>query len=168
MKHFIISVFSLLALQGNSQLLDPADWEFIPTQVGTSAKVGISEPLESAEIGEIIALNLKVILDDSWYIYSNDQDPDVGPKPTEVLFEQHQSYELVDGLKPLKVKEKYDDIWMGQVRYIDESGGGFVQKIKILKDNPVIRGTIVYSVCSMVTGQCVFPEEEFEIKVLTP
>ena len=57
---------------------------------------------------------------------------------------------------------------MGNVRYIDESGGGFVQKIKILKENPVIKGTIVYSVCSTETGLCIFPEEEFEIKVLTP
>ena len=153
MKYIIVSVFTLLSLQGNSQLLDPADWEYS----GVKAQVG--------ETQEII---LTVILDDSWYIYSSDQDPDLGPKPTAVIFEPHPSYELVGGLKPLKVKEKYDDIWEGNIRYIDESGGGFVQKMKILKANPVIRGTIVYSVCSMVTGQCVFPEEEFEIKVLNP
>ena len=153
MKYLILINLALTYIWSNAQILDPADWEFSSM---------------TAEVGETREITLSVILDDSWYIYSNDQDPDLGPKPTEVLFEPHPSYELVDGLKPLKVKEKYDDVWMGNVRYIDESGGGFVQKIKILKDNPVIRGTIVYSVCSMVTGQCVFPEEEFEIKVLTP
>ncbi len=137
----------------NAQILDPADWEFSQLD---------------AKVGETQEVTLKVILDDSWYIYSNDQDPELGPKPTEITFAAHPSYELVEGLKPLKVKEKYDDIWEGNIRFIDESGGGFIQKIKVLKDNPVIRGTIVYSVCSMVTGQCVFPEEEFEIKVLTP
>ncbi len=136
-----------------AQIFDPADWEHSPIM---------------AKVGDTSEITLKVILDDSWYIYSNDQDPDLGPKPTEVIFEPHSSYQLVGDLQPIGVKEKYDDVWEGNVRYIDESGGGFVQKIKILKDNPVIRGTIAYSVCSMVTGQCVFPEEEFEIKVLAP
>ncbi len=152
MKHIIISVFALWFVEGHNQLLDPADWEFSSV---------------TAKVGEEQEITLSVILDDSWYIYSNDQDPDLGPKPTEVIFEAHPSYKLLDGLKTLKVKEKYDDIWMGNVRYIDESGGGFVQKIRVLKENAVIRGTIVYSVCSMVTGQCVFPEEDFEIKVIS-
>ncbi|WP_208103850.1 protein-disulfide reductase DsbD family protein [Flagellimonas ochracea] len=153
MKYIIVSIFTLLSLQVNSQLLDPADWEFSSV---------------TAKVGETQEIKLQVILDDSWYIYSNDQDTDLGPRPTEVIFERHSSYELLGELRPIKVKEKYDDIWEGNIRYIDESGGGFVQKIKILQDNPVIRGTIVYSACSMVTGQCVFPEEEFKIKVLNP
>ena len=153
MKHIIVLVVALVSFLGHGQLLDPADWEFSDLTV---------------KVGETQDIKLKVILEDSWYIYSNDQDPNVGPKPTEVVFDPHPTYQLVGELKPLKVKEKYDDIWMGTVRYIDESGGGFVQRIKVLKPNPVIRGTIVYSVCSMETGQGVFPEDEFEIKVLTP
>ena len=153
MKSYITIILALIVSQGNSQILDPADWEFSMVKV---------------RVGETQEITLTVILEDSWYIYSNDQDPDLGPKPTKVIFEPHPSYDLVGELHSLKVKEKYDDIWEGNIRYIDESGGGFVQKIKVLKDNPVIRGTIVYSVCSIETGQCVFPEEEFEIKVLTP
>ena len=153
MKYIAILFFCMGVFQIQAQILDPADWEY--------GKL-------TAQIGETQELTLKVILEESWYIYSNDQDPDVGPKPTEVTFEPHASYELVGNLKPLKVKEKYDDVWVGNVRYIDESGGGFVQKIKLLQPNPVIRGTIVYSVCSMETGLCIFPEEEFEIKVLNP
>ena len=144
----------LFAAQGAmAQLLDPADWEFSAIR---------------ANAGDTQEITLNVLLEETWYIYSNDQDPEVGPRPTVVNFEPHPSYALVGDLKPLKVKEKYDDIWMGNVRYIDESGGGFVQRIKVLQNNPVIRGTILYSVCSMKTGQCIFPEEEFEINVLTP
>ena len=152
-KYFTLVLLFTIPYVGIGQILDPVDWEFSPV---------------NAKLVEIQEIQLRIILDDSWYIYSNDQDPDVGPKPTEVIFEPHDSYQLVGEVQPLKVKEKYDEVWMGNVRYIDESGGGFVQKIKILKENPVIKGTIVYSVCSTETGLCIFPEEEFEIKVLNP
>ena len=167
MKHPIRQFFLMILLfhigmfESVAQILDPADWEFMAT------KVGATEQLETAKLGETIAINIKVILDDTWYIYSNDQDPDIGPRPTQVKFELHPSYVIVGALKPFKVKEKFDNIFMGPIRYIDETGGGFVQQIKVLQPNPVIRGTIVYSVCSMETGQCIFPEEEFEINVLT-
>ena len=150
---FFSIMIILFAHLGNSQILDPASWEYGSIR---------------DNIDEIQEITIKVILDESWYIYFNDQDPNVGPKPTVVTFDLHPSYELLGKLKPLKVKEKYDEVWMNNIRYIDENGGGFVQKIRVLKSNPVIRGTIEYSVCSMVTGQCVFPKEEFEIQVLTP
>ena len=152
-KYFTLVLLFTIPYVGIGQILDPVDWEFSPV---------------NAKLVEIQEIQLRIILDDSWYIYSNDQDPDVGPKPTEVIFEPHDSYQLVGEVQPIKVKEKYDEVWMGNVRYIDESGGGFVQKIKILKENPVIKGTIVYSVCSTETGLCIFPVEEFEIKVLNP
>ena len=152
MKNRMVHLLVLFALQTNAQILDPADWEITPIK---------------AKKGEVQEITLKVILEDSWYIYSNDQDPEVGPKPTQIEFVPHPSYELVGELKPLRVKEKFDNVFMGPIRYIDETGGGFVQQIKVLQPNPVIRGTIIYSVCSMETGQCVFPEEEFEIKIKT-
>jgi len=152
-KYITLILATLVARGVYGQLLDPADWEF--GQV-------------TNQVGETQEITLHIILRDSWYIYSNDQDPDLGPRPTEVNFDSHPSYELVGELQPLKVKEKYDDVWMGNVRYIDQSGGGFVQKVKILQSNPIIRGNIIYSICSMETGQCIFPEEHFEIRVINP
>ena len=114
------------------------------------------------KVGREATLRLEVELDDTWYIYSTDQDPEVGPLPTEIRFEPHKSYALVGAPVPVKMIQKYDEIWLDSIRIVEESGGGFLQKIRVLDENPVIKGKIIYSVCSMETGLCVFPKKDFE------
>jgi len=138
----------------NTQILDPADW-----------KVTIYQ--NSSKTNERTVLGFTVHLEEGWYIYAPDQDPDLGPVPTSVVFEKSDAFTPLGEPKPVKVKEKYDEVWEGTVRIIEESGGGFIQKIQVLKANPVIRGRIVYTVCSEKTGQCLFPEETFELTLTT-
>ena len=144
----------LLLIVGNAttyaQTLDPAVWEI------SSSKAGMA-------VGKETDLRFTIQLKEGWYIYAPDQDPDLGPVPTSVVFEESDAFTPLGEPKPVKVKEKYDEVWEGTVRIIEESGGGFIQKIQVLKANPVIRGRIIYTVCSEKTGQCLFPEKEFEV-----
>jgi len=117
--------------------------------------------------GKETALRFTVDLEEGWYIYAPDQDPDLGPVPTSVIFEKSDAFTPVGMPKPFRVKEKYDEVWEGTVRIIEESGGGFTQTLQVLKANPVIRGRIIYTVCSEKTGQCLFPEKEFELTLTT-
>ncbi|WP_299671872.1 hypothetical protein [uncultured Polaribacter sp.] len=138
----------------NAQILTPAKWR-------------IEMPKKTVRVGDNVTIFFKVILTDSWYIYSSDQDPDLGPIPTSFEFEEDGSYRVIGKPIPIKMKEKYDDVWEGTVRVISTSGGGFKIKIKVLQSNPTVVGNIIYTTCSMKTGQCIFPEEDFEFDIKT-
>ena len=150
MRIKLIVVLVLGSIQGYSQAPKPAGWQVEWDQASIS-------------VGNQATLHFKVSLQEGWYIYAPDQDPDLGPVPTSVVFEKNEAFTPVGIPKSVKVKEKYDDVWEGTVRIIEESGGGFTQILQVLKANPVIRGRIIYTVCSEKTGQCLFPEEDFEI-----
>ena len=141
----VLLLFIFPSVSVFSQVLKPARWTY-----------------ETSKAGDEIAIFFKVELDSGWYIYSPDQDPDLGPIPTSVNFEV-KGYELMGKPEPFGVHTKYDTVWEGNIRIIEKSGGGFIQKIKVLQPDPVIRGKVVYTVCSEKTGQCFFPEEDFEI-----
>lgn len=133
-----------------NQVLKPAKWE-----ITVEALKAFSRKKEAV-------VRIDVSLEDNWYIYSSDHDRSVGPLPTTIEFEAHESYELVGDLKPIGVRVKFDEVWMDSVRYMKKKGR-FEQRIKVLKTNPKIKGRIIYSVCSTKTGMCIFPEEDFEI-----
>ena len=61
--------------------------------------------------GDEIDLIFKVTVINDWYIYSSDLDPDVGPIPTEVRFEENGSFEVIGALIPTKPKKKHDEVW---------------------------------------------------------
>lgn len=130
-----------------AQIYDPASWKFLVREKGS-------------DIGSQVTLEFKVELADTWLLYSTDQDPEVGPIPAEIEFEPHESYELVGDIEAIEVKEKFDSVWLDNVRYLDGKGT-FNQKVKILSDNPRIKGTIKYQVCTTVDGMCIYPEQDF-------
>ena len=135
----------------SAQLAEPARWYY-----QTSVK--------QVKIGGEVKLQFNLSLEDNWYVYSTDHDPEVGLLPTEITFEKHKSFELVGDPIPLKVQQKFDNVWMDDIRVIQENGGGFVQKIKVLDENLTVRGTLRYTLCSADTGMCIFMEEDFEFK----
>ncbi len=73
------------------QILEPAKW-----RTTTSAN--------EVETGQELDLIFNVIIDQNWYLYSSDFDPDLGPMVTEFTFEPNESYELIDGIKPINPK----------------------------------------------------------------
>jgi len=115
--------------------------------------------------GETVDLIFTATIDKDWYMYSSDFDPDLGPMLTTFTFEKNNTFEVVGKLKPQNPKTKFEEVWGGNVRYF-EGKGVFKQTVKILADNPVIKGSSEYQTCSHVSGLCIPGGEDFEFKGL--
>lgn len=155
-KHMMKRILSVLlltlfVLSGSyAQILEPAKWQ---NQLAP----------QKPKAGEEAELVFKAKIDQNWYVYSSDFDPDLGPIVTEFAFEANDSYELVGGIVPQNPSRKYDSLWEGEVSFFKKEGV-FKQKVKILKDNFVIKGTYLYQVCSDIDGKCINFDEEFEYR----
>ncbi|WP_426292627.1 protein-disulfide reductase DsbD family protein [Dyadobacter endophyticus] len=115
--------------------------------------------------GETVDLVFTATIDKDWYMYSSDFDPDLGPMLTTFTFEKNNTFEVVGKLKPQNPKTKFEEVWQGNVRYF-EGKGVFKQTVKILADNPVIKGASEYQTCSHVSGLCIPGGDDFEFKGL--
>lgn len=139
-------VWLLLPLATFAQLQkNPATWSF-----DTDKK--------SVDVGDVVTVRLKATIADGWYMYSNDFDPNLGPNLAIVKVNSSDSYQLIGKAKPIGAKEKYEEIWPGNVRYFVEKAL-FTQKVKVLKPNPTITGSVEYSTCSLKDGTCLPPAE---------
>ena len=115
--------------------------------------------------GETVDLIYSAVIDKDWYLYSSDFDPDLGPMLTSFTYEKNNSFELVGKLKPQNPKTKFEEVWGGNVKYF-EGKAVFKQTVKILTDNPVIKGTSEYQTCSHVSGLCIPGNDDFQFKGL--
>jgi len=130
-----------------SQILEPAKWS-------TATSVN------QVEIGQELDLIFNVIIDQNWYLYSSDFDPDLGPMVTEFTFEPNGSYELIDSIKPINPKKKYDDLWEGEYTYFSGKAQ-FRQTVKVLSNNFEVKGSYSYQVCSDIDGKCIPFDDDF-------
>lgn len=111
--------------------------------------------------GKEIDLVFEAVIDPDWVLYSSDFKLDPGPIPASFHFEKNDSYELTGSVKPVDAREKYDKIFEGKVRYFKKHAE-FRQKIKLLKDDFSVNGSMEYQVCSDVDGKCIPFEEDFQ------
>ncbi|GAA4408647.1 thioredoxin family protein [Nibrella viscosa] len=132
-----------------AQILKPTTWSYSTTQ-------------PTVKVGDVIELRFTATIDDNWYLYSSDIDPNLGPIPTTFAFKPNDTYQLVGGIKPVGAKKKFDEIWQGDITYFTHKGL-FTQKVKILKANPIISGSIDYQTCTLKDGQCVPGNHDFSI-----
>ena len=151
MKATVIAVLLASTLGVRAQLLFPAKWSYKLSK-------------ETVAVGDEIDLLFMVAIDDSWYVYATDFVPteDFGPVPTKFRFEPHPSYELVGEVISKDAKEKTDELLELTFRYMDQSPAVFIQKVKILSKDPVIKGQYEYQVCTLVDGKCIPGDGEFE------
>jgi thiol:disulfide interchange protein DsbD len=147
MRIFAIFFAALLAIGSQAQILTPAKWSNT-----------ISE--KSPEVGDIITLSFKTEIEENWYVYSSDFDPDLGPIVTTFEFEPNDTYELVGELLPINPSKGYDALWEGEYTYFKKKGE-FRQQVKVLKENYKISGIYIYQVCSDIDGKCIPFEDEF-------
>ncbi len=134
----------------SAQTVNPAkwSWELVP---------------KNPQVGDFAEVVFKVKIEDDWYLYSSDFDPELGPVVTTVNFGKDPSFSLEGGLKAIKPSSKYDDeIWGGTYTYFKHEGH-FRQKIKILTKDLTIKGSFDSQSCSNVTGLCVPVRGNFEI-----
>ena len=148
MKYKIIigALGLLIGLSSNAQILKPISWKNVISN-------------EAPAVGEEVSLTFNATIEEDWYLYSSDFDPDLGPMLTEFQFELNDSYELVGEIEPINPSEKYDSLWEGNIRYFKKKGK-FVQKVKILKADFSITGTYGYQVCTDVDGKCIPFEDD--------
>lgn len=151
----IIKLLTVFVMMGCStmgaQILSPAEWQ-----------VKMSKDFVSQ--GDDLELVFIIKLDTNWHLYGNVQNYDLGPIPTSFMFEPDSGYILLGSIRAIGIQSEYDDVFEVQVNYF-ENQAEFRQKIKILSENPVIKGVCEYQVCSMVDGKCVFGMEDFEFKI---
>ncbi|MBK6265905.1 thioredoxin family protein [Marivirga sp. S37H4] len=115
---------------------------------------------QNINVGDTIILSFQAEIDENWYLYSSDFDPELGPMVTEFDFELNDTYELVDSIIPINPSRGYDEIWEGEYTYF--KGKGEFQHKVIIKSIPYyISGTYNYQVCSDVDGKCIPFDEEF-------
>jgi len=146
---FILS--SMFTLSAFSQIVQPAKW-----------KVEFSK--KDVKVGETLEVLIKGDLEETWHVYSNDFDPDLGPIVATFNFEKNDSYELVGKVIPINAHKHYDEVWEGDVSYFEKKAE-FRQKIKALKANLKVSGSFEYQACTDVSGQCVNGEEDFNISI---
>lgn len=151
---YIYSLLFLLLITTSlhAQVLKPATWLVKPAE-------------QSVQVGDKLDIVFYVEIQEDWYLYSSDFDPDLGPMVTEINFEPGSGYELVGDLQPIGAKEKYDDLWEGTYTYFTEKAE-FRQTIKVTSaELRQISGSYAYQVCTDVTGQCIPFDDEFSIKI---
>lgn len=149
MRYLVYSLLLVgLFLQNTfAQVIKPISWES-----------SILE--EDLEVGDTATLSFRAEIDENWYLYSSDFDPDLGPMLTEFEFVKDDSYQLVDSIIPINPSEGYDEIWEGDYTYF-KGKGEFQQKV-IIKQVPFkIKTSNSYQVCSDVDGKCIPFSDDF-------
>ena len=148
-----ITLFLFLLLSANalfSQILEPVNWEFAYNKTGAMQY----ELIFTAKI------------DKTWHLYSQDI-PDGGPIPTSFSINESDNFELVGNVEEMsEVEEKYDPSFDMVLKLFSDKAI-FIQKVKIISDEPVtISGSVEYMSCD--DQRCLPPkDEEFEF-VLEP
>ena len=122
----------LLFINAYSQVLKPISWKF-------------STSINQAKVGDEVDLIFTATIDNRWYLYSSDFDPDLGPIVTEFTFKPNSSYKLIGDIVPEHPKKKYDSLWGGEYTYFTGKGV-FRQKVKILSADFRVTGTFDYQV----------------------
>ena len=152
MKLLIIPLITVFfSYHSFAQILHPANWSVFlePTTPEVEGKAD---------------LVFNAVIDEGWYLYANDFDPDLGPMLTTFSFAEHSSFELVGATKSIESQKKYDDIWDGDYTYFIGKGQ-FRQTILVKEKHLVLAGNYDYQVCTDVDGRCIPFSEEFSVKV---
>ena len=139
-KYVLLILFTGILFIANSQILDPVKWEFDSKQNGDEAE-----------------LIFTATIDESWHMYDT-YLPEGGPIATSFNYEDTTLFEFIGDLqKDPDPEEVFDNSFLLTVRYFSDKVI-FIQKIKLLSDNPIeINGYINYMCCDDET--CLPPED---------
>ncbi|MDX1761914.1 MAG: protein-disulfide reductase DsbD family protein, partial [Christiangramia sp.] len=108
----------------------------------------------SFNVGDTISVKFTAQIPENWYMYSSDFDPELGPTVTEFQFEENPRFKVIDSLVPLGAKQKYDEIFEGDITYFTKKAV-FEQKFLVKAEDPRIKAVASYQICSDVNGQCI-------------
>lgn len=145
-----ILISSLIPAGLGAQVLTPVKWE-------------ISLSNTELKTGDETEIVFKATIDDVWYLYATDFDPDCGPMLTEVQFETKDGFQVVGALKAINSLPKHDEIFGCDVKVFKKKGE-FRQRIKILGNPLNISGSIEGQVCTELDGKCISFGEDFSFE----
>ena len=148
----LFAIWLITSFQAFAQFKTTTNWSFDASKT-------------EVQTGDEIELIFKVKIIPDWYLYSSDIDPDVGPMVTEAEYETNDSFEVIGTLIPVDAKEKYDEIWGTDVTYF-EGKGEFRQKIRVLKKDLDIRGSLTFQTCTDIDGQCIPGGADFDFNFI--
>jgi thiol:disulfide interchange protein len=151
----LLVLFVLITFFSHGQILKPAQWT---TEVSK----------KSVKVGDVVELIFKAKIDEKWYMYANDFDPECGPLLTELSFPEIQNYELVGKTQAINPLSKKDENFPDceAIKYFKKTAE-FRQKIKVLGTPLKIAGVIEGQVCTEIDGKCIPFDEDFVIEEIT-
>jgi hypothetical protein len=91
------------------------------------------------------AVKFKVELSDGWHLYSQHVQNDIGPVPTQFVFENTPGIELVGTVQEPAPVQKYDENFEATLDFFEKEAE-FKQKVKGSKGE--VKGTVTYMVCN--------------------
>lgn len=146
-----LAVFALIVLATSSfaQILEPVKWSY----EASKKAVNVGDELELVFTGKI---------DDTWYVYANEFDPECGPILTTITLTSDPSFKTVGTLKAINSKTKRDEAFGCDVK-IFKGTAVFRQKIKVLTKDLKVSGMFSGQVCTEVNGRCVQFDIDFSI-----
>jgi thiol:disulfide interchange protein DsbD len=148
-----IIVLILITVSSYAQILTPAKWSWQPS-------------VTSVKVGDEIELVFKVTIDNDWYIYANEFDPECGPMLTTVSLNADASFKTIGTLQAIHPKNKHDEIFDCDVKIFVKLAE-FRQKIKVLSSNLKLEGVYQGQVCTEVEGKCIPFEGDFVFTGIT-
>jgi thiol:disulfide interchange protein DsbD len=162
-KKASLNWISILLLFGLNNLL----WaQNSPTSLSKTPEWTITLDKKNVKVGDEITATFTSLIEKDWYMYSNDFDPNLGPIAAEFTWEKHASYQLIGKPTPVGAHKHYEEVWKGDVSVFKKKAV-FKQKIKILSDKPVIKGSIYFQECNEISGICMPPfDVAFDVKVI--
>ncbi|NEN23077.1 thiol:disulfide interchange protein [Cryomorpha ignava] len=141
-KAFFAITFAFIFVQTSvlAQVYDPVKWKFDVKEISdTEAEIIFSATIE-----------------DGWHIYANELESDMGPLPTEFLFNESADYKTVGKIKQGKFKTEYDKNFQMDLDYF-EGRPVFKQRIKRISNIDFkVTGELSYMVCD--DEKCLPPE----------
>lgn len=153
MRYLLLLLLALI-LQSQTlfaQVLKPTEWVFS------------IEP-QTTSVGQEVEFVAKAKIQEGWYLYSNDFDPNLGPNLTVFKFKSNPAFEIVGKTLAINPKKKFDDVWEGEIKYFLKAAE-FRQKIKIKGPIQKIEGSYDGQACTEADGRCVSVEGDFSVAI---
>jgi len=122
---------------------------------------------KNPSVGDEVEIEFTAKIAKDWKIYANDMSTEIGPIVTEFIFEKNPSIKLIGGIRQAKKPYKvFEEVWDNDVLIYKESAK-FYQKIKILKENPTVKGKISFQSCTDIDGRCINATDSFAKNITT-
>ncbi len=140
--------FLLVVVQGFAQIYNPVKWTFDHKLDGDEHAV----------------LSFTAVIDEGWHVYATKLESDMGPIPTEIVFDKVEGATLVGGIQEPKPHKEYDPNFDMELSWFDTKVT-LTQKVKLTAPFAKVTGELTYMTCD--DSKCLPPEYldfEFDIE----